>query len=394
MKNLLMGMMLLCSVTAFADNEKGNGGGIHHCPDRSAGQQFEFYDLYEGKNARPERPIPVYLKAYGTADKMIEDAIKKLADVNPVFAELVEIQLEYIALAGSVKRVNKKLKLVPDANYLWVDEDCSYQQLANWREKDNRLYVRESFMAQMEKSPLDLAAFKMHETIYKAARLVQEQTSSDKVRELVAYLFSPASIPADVMTFIDSINFLQDLNLGNRLEVINLNDNSVQIHLGKINKEKMNQQLRITLSLPEVEQARVKDDEICRLLETKLKRKEKRSLIKEQRNLGYLIAVLSVPKGKIDKETSEIVMDYDLMSVEDLKELTDFDLDLQTWIIFGQLKGERRNMLMKVELLHEGHVTEEASTNLSIKFGVRGFYNDKLVIKDATHPMKIPISIR
>ena len=203
MKKFILILGLIASISTFAGHETGNGGGVHYCPNRDV--KVQFYDLYEGRNANPRKPIPVFQAAYDTEEIMLKNAVEKLSKVHPIMAAMVKEQLDFINVKTNIERVAKKLRPIDDANFLWVDEDCSYEQLANWMDNDDVLYVRESLMALLEKQPLDLAAFKMHEAIYKSARQYLDIKTSDEVRLLNAYLFSEADIPDSALTFVRTI---------------------------------------------------------------------------------------------------------------------------------------------------------------------------------------------
>lgn len=282
MKNLIIGLTLLTTMTAIAGERGGNGGGVHYCPNKEV--KVQFFDLYEGKFARPKNPVPVYDQATGTEEQMINDAIKKLRTVDPLFSLTVKEQIDFLNSPENSMKVNRNMKLIEDANYLWTDEGCTYEQLANWKDDENFLYIRSSLIKELEKSPLDMAAFKMHEAIYKAVRLINKEPNSDGVRELNAYLFSSAKVPQKLYKLIlnnsqKDVKTRTDLDLGDNLSLVKNNDGTLQIHLGKYTNKMAQSDLKIYFSLPGEERDAQKIRTLRKKIETeKLSRKEKMEL--------------------------------------------------------------------------------------------------------------------
>lgn len=113
----------------------------------------------------------------------------KLANNNPSFAFEVKQQINKLMNPLNFRIKDRlSLKPVPDANILMVDEGCTYQQLANWDDVTDAVFVKNEYFKTF--SNLNKAALYLHEAIYKVARVRASAKNSDEVRRLVAEILS------------------------------------------------------------------------------------------------------------------------------------------------------------------------------------------------------------
>ena len=187
MKKFLLPALALMSLNSFAGNEKGNGGGMHYCPAKA---NQEVYDVYEGKKRYQLEIIDTANSV--SENNVLSNAIKKLAKLNQRFAHAIEEQIEFMQDERNF-RLDPDIQLtpVPDANILMVDRGCAYEQLANWDDISNSVFVRADLFEKM--TSFNKAALKLHEAVYKASRIRVDVKNSDKVRRFVAELLSTSS---------------------------------------------------------------------------------------------------------------------------------------------------------------------------------------------------------
>lgn len=179
---LMMTVGALMSVSSFAQEHVGNGGGSHFCKDRSF---QESYDIYEGRTR-------YRLKFDETQTSEKEVLTKVLHVIKNYDVTLYQEVANWINYLNSTDRfvVQPKIKLtkISDANILLTDEGCEYEQLANWDEVSGRVFVKEGIYTKL--NPFHQAALKLHEVIYKVYRSRKNANNSDQTRRLVAELLS------------------------------------------------------------------------------------------------------------------------------------------------------------------------------------------------------------
>lgn len=174
MNVLFIVFLSLLSLAAVA-SDKGNGGGVHLCPNN----KIQFYDLYEGYTRYnfqlPESNLPI--------DAYINRALLKIRNVSPWLESKIKAQISYLQDGHFLLRSNLNLFLIDDINLLAVDIGCSYQQIANWDEFSGNVLVKQEYYNSI--SNLDKAGLILHEAIYKVMREENNQTNSDLSRKLV-----------------------------------------------------------------------------------------------------------------------------------------------------------------------------------------------------------------
>ncbi len=296
MKTIQMILALVLSFnTAWAvgdsGNGAGNGGGMHYCPGKKI---QEMYDVYEGRE-RYRLTIPS--TGFTVPEEtIINNAIFKLARENVTFAEAVKKQIVHLASPENFSLDELvKLALVPDANILRVDEGCEYRQLANWDDATNCITVKKSLYNVMD--TFGQAALKLHEAVYKAARLRNGVTDSDIVRRLVAELLSTlerttqaehfrlkndlAGGPKDAgMTILGSKEF----NIQAGKKDIPTEEISVALSLGPIGFEDISNFGTMKVSVREFKEAAKKDRALVPPNLSGLSRKEREKAESEYRS--------------------------------------------------------------------------------------------------------------
>lgn len=269
---VLASVLMLNSAVALAvdGNGAGNGGGMHYCP---AKQIQDFYDVYEGRT-RYRLSIPS--SGFTVPEEtIINNAITKLEKENVTFAAAVKEQIAHLASPDNFTLDDLvKLLLVPDANLLRVDEGCEYRQLANWDDATNWVTVKKSLYEEMD--TFGQAALKLHEAIYKAARLRNKAPNSDQVRRLVAELLS--NLPKTTVS--GSFKLAWDMVAGPEAPGFEMNHWDVwELNLGKINSLGRSNYGTLTVSIREWKEfARQKKELEKKLTDLSLSGKARREI--------------------------------------------------------------------------------------------------------------------
>ncbi len=173
-----------------AGSATSGGGGTHTClnPDGSV-LSSELYDLYEGREARGYNLVN---PAGKTANQLLNEAMKKIYESSPLLAYKVKEYLDYYVGHKTIKE-NKQLAVINDANILFLDIGCQYQQIAKWQKEYDRIFIDGNLNKVFAKSPLNVAALALHEAVYAYERQQHsETTDSDYSRKLVAEAYSDA----------------------------------------------------------------------------------------------------------------------------------------------------------------------------------------------------------
>ena len=170
----------LVATSAFAGNEKGNGGGAHVC----AGS-VEMYDLYEGRERYRLTPN---LPSADTADRILEAVLERTAEASYENSEeFVPLLRNYIRkVRTNIFPTTATLVRLPDANELLIGRGCQYEQLANWDDRTGKLFVDDRLFSELRRVPAQEAALILHEAVYALARSRFEATTSTAAREVVA----------------------------------------------------------------------------------------------------------------------------------------------------------------------------------------------------------------
>ena len=176
---LLTALTLASATTSWAGNEKGNGGGAHLC-----GNAVETYDLFEGR-ARyglEETRFPEMDR-----EEILALVLDRALRASPENAFLIKEIIKSLELVRSrMLMTNARLVTIDDANELMVGNDCQYVQLGNWDDRTGSLFVAEKLFVEIHRSPIDEAAFFLHEAVYRVARTKLGKTNSTSSREVVA----------------------------------------------------------------------------------------------------------------------------------------------------------------------------------------------------------------
>lgn len=179
-------LMMLTTQYAKANGDRiGNGGGGIFCP---AGES-EVYDLVEGR-IRYGLDIP---KLGGTYDEVIESAIKKLSTYFPSLAN--DLVAETLLMESRRELMPYRIERTLDADNIYVPEDCSYAQVANWDESTSRLIVSRQLWFKLK--PAQQAVLMLHESAYSIFRrnnLTPEAQYSELVRKFIAQIFSTGPV--------------------------------------------------------------------------------------------------------------------------------------------------------------------------------------------------------
>ncbi len=192
MKKIVLLLTLLLSVASFA-GDKGNGGGVHLCPNK-----ISMYDVFE---AESRYGLDIYRGGVTTQD-YINRAMAKVYNRAPFFHHVLQQNLAYLK-SHLVIKDNIILTPVQDANILFVEEGCEYKQLANWDDLSGNILVQGKLFKKL--SPLDEAAFYMHEAVYKMMRDAYGEVNSDLSRKMVGGMISDDSELGDVLVFGQSL---------------------------------------------------------------------------------------------------------------------------------------------------------------------------------------------
>ena len=203
MKNLLVSRAVALSIffaiafqigaiSAFAVEGGGGtgGGGTHTClsHDGLSTKSVELYDLYEGREARRYKLVD---PAGKTANELLNDAMKKIFKASPQLAYAIKEKLDYYVSHKAVVE-NKEFEVIKDAKIIFIDKGCQYQQIAQWRDDYEAIFIDGSINDLFRQSQLNIAALALHEAIYAYDRENQQAVNSNYTRKLVAQAFSNA----------------------------------------------------------------------------------------------------------------------------------------------------------------------------------------------------------
>lgn len=176
----------------FADGSATSGGGGTHTCLNSDGsvKSTELYDLYEAREAYGYKLVDATGK---TANQLLVQAVKKIWDAHPLLASQVVQKLVFYSTHKLFLK-DKSWDVINDSKQVFIDKGCQYQQIAQWRDRYNTIFVDESLFKIFGLSELNRAALALHEAVYAFARMDGGDVISDGSRTLVAQAFSNAVI--------------------------------------------------------------------------------------------------------------------------------------------------------------------------------------------------------
>ncbi len=175
------------------------GGGTHSCLTYSLDKQghkiiksgtSELYDLYEARVAHGYNLVNSTGK---TANELLNDAMMKIYTANPVYAGAVLDKLKFYTSRKKML-AKKSFNVLNDAHIVFVDQGCSYKQIAQWNDGYNAVVIDSDLYGIFRKSPLNMAALALHEAVYAVERASSGVKDSDKTRKLVGQAFSDARV--------------------------------------------------------------------------------------------------------------------------------------------------------------------------------------------------------
>ena len=82
-----------------------------------------------------------------------------------------------------------------------TDKGCSYEQLANWHDQSNKIFIDQGLYEKMQASNLNVAALLLHEAAYKVSRVITKVEDSNRVRKFVGEVFSTSEIKTSIAGF-------------------------------------------------------------------------------------------------------------------------------------------------------------------------------------------------
>jgi hypothetical protein len=177
-------LMMQFASSAMAVDGKGNGGVSVVCRD-AAGKitSAEILDLFEGRNQ--------FGLNYPTGGTDV-DTLVELAQLKMVGKADFLIQFRSVLsdVRAGLVFLPRGVGLTPtdDAFPTITRKGCHFEQLANYRDEDSKIYVDQEIYNKL--SQVDRAALIIHEVIYKLARVNQNEVSSVRSRKLTSQVLA------------------------------------------------------------------------------------------------------------------------------------------------------------------------------------------------------------
>ena len=172
---------------AFAQNDKGNGGGAFICDDPT---KSEFLDLFEASlNEEGNLGLNI-IKSKDSVSNQIQNAFLRFDPKTPLYRKIIKTYQKVLSA--------KRIPIPANMALSWpIDEKNRYQPI-NCKERGIIIYHDSSQQDSMDidnnslklLSKTDQAAAWVHETIYKYLRDTQGDIDSIRTRKIVGYLFS------------------------------------------------------------------------------------------------------------------------------------------------------------------------------------------------------------
>lgn len=238
MKKFIVPMLLMASLTSFAGNEKGNGGGAFICKTiatATAGEVIlsaQSQDLWE--TARRYEVISSNLEA----DVLAFDVLEKLKSIGATrFLSEVKRELKKVMGMRSIEDV--KLVPVGDSRHYVEMASCTagtpeFTAAAIYQDQANDLVFSKRVYEKFDN--ISKAALNVHEAVYKVLRSEYKDVDSVRTRKIVGYLFSDMDETA-IIEDIPSDSFNPDSSKSYKekfVELVDLYNRGAKASVGEI----------------------------------------------------------------------------------------------------------------------------------------------------------------
>lgn len=173
MKNLLVTVLMMSSLAAFA-GDKGNGGYSVVCRDNTntitsaelldifEGRVLRYYEYSNNSTLNEEHYLQYALERISKVDARVSKRIANTIKKNEAVTIFINDQLVLEATNDAFPIINRR--------------DCKFEQLATYLD-EGKLLISDEIYSKL--SPLDKAALKLHEAIYLEVRKAGELTSTN-----------------------------------------------------------------------------------------------------------------------------------------------------------------------------------------------------------------------
>jgi len=204
-------LLLFFSTALMAGDEKGNGGDVLICPDRTP--KYEVFDIFEARFIR-RFPLDLGANALSVDEKMLL-LLERLNKYSPTRARLYQQWYqEFMQEAQFFADID--LGEVNDSDHILIPAGCKIKQIIIQREVslpgDKRYIIDKNLWDHLDND--NIAALIMHELIYRE----MNQETSVHVRYFNSFLFSDK---ISQLTKAEFILLLRRVGL-NSLEIQNL----------------------------------------------------------------------------------------------------------------------------------------------------------------------------
>lgn len=192
LKLSLIGLILSSSFVASADgSESGGGGGGILCANSRYQQPMSLLEIYEAK--RGLLPFVEPLKFSNNNVNTATDAINRLEEINPYFANDVRLAFEHIFNRpgqGPISRPGFRVRPPSDTVQPLIEEGCRLVGLGEYIDsyETDRLFIDPEYISMLP--PVEKEAFKTHEAIYFVLRKYETADNSLETRIINATLYS------------------------------------------------------------------------------------------------------------------------------------------------------------------------------------------------------------
>jgi len=178
----------------------GNGGVTVVCRNlKGTILSVQLLDLFEGENLKPKL---LYSKKSFSSDEFIRIAEDRMKS-NPTFLKV--FQAELMNVRSNVVELNKLVGLQPtnDAFPVINKKGCKFEQLANYRDQENTIYLDREISDQLDQ--LNKAAFYVHEVSYSLSRRHAKDTNSIRARKLTMHLLADNGTLSEIESLMSQI---------------------------------------------------------------------------------------------------------------------------------------------------------------------------------------------
>lgn len=191
---ILANLLSLAAPKAFArEGEKGNGGGAHVCRGSDGSiVSVESYDLYEGRKLlKLKYPSQ---SAETTTFRELNRALGRMKAQTPrLYWRVAKVLKEMRQNMVETNNVDQ-FPVIQDANVLFVDKGCRYEQAAVWSGQYDRVFFNGEILSALKSRPLQLAGILLHEAVYAVGRTLGSSGTSDNARIATASAFGDREI--------------------------------------------------------------------------------------------------------------------------------------------------------------------------------------------------------